>query len=104
MFEMIEFDVKLDRLQIQLGVNMPARAEKEEKQEDGDKSFCRVYDVVLYIGIIDILQEYSMRKKIEHAYKSIKYNPLSISVVEPRFYSERFLKFIHTVFPQNSCD
>ncbi|XP_047094878.1 phosphatidylinositol 4-phosphate 5-kinase 9-like [Lolium rigidum] len=92
------------RLQIQLGVNMPARAEKEEKQEDGDKSFRRVYDVVLYIGIIDILQEYSMRKKIEHAYKSIKYNPLSISVVEPRFYSERFLKFIHTVFPQNSSN
>jgi 1-phosphatidylinositol-4-phosphate 5-kinase len=58
-------------------------------------------DVILFFGIIDILQEYSMRKKMEHAYKSIKYNPLSISVVEPRFYSERFLKFIHTVFPQN---
>uniref|UniRef100_A0ACD5X496 Uncharacterized protein n=1 Tax=Avena sativa TaxID=4498 RepID=A0ACD5X496_AVESA len=72
------------RLQIQLGVNMPARAEKEEKQaEDGGKSFRQVYDVVLYIGIIDILQDYSMRKKIEHGYKSIKYNPLSISVVEP---------------------
>ncbi|CAM0957584.1 unnamed protein product [Alopecurus aequalis] len=92
------------RLQIQLGVNMPARAEKEEKQEDSDKSFRRVYDVVLYIGIIDILQKYSMRKKIEHAYKSTKYNPLSISVVEPRFYSERFLKFIHSVFPQTSAD
>jgi 1-phosphatidylinositol-4-phosphate 5-kinase len=96
--------VKFDRLPIQLGVNMPARAEKEDKQEDGSKSLHHVYDVVLYIGIIDILQEYSMRKKIEHAYKSIKYNPLSISVVEPRFYSERFLKFIHTVFPQNSSN
>ncbi|VAI94175.1 unnamed protein product [Triticum turgidum subsp. durum] len=90
------------RLQIQLGVNMPARAEKEEKQEDGGKSLRQVYDVVLYIGIIDILQEYSMRKKVEHAYKSVKYNPQSISVVEPRFYSERFLKFIRTVFPENS--
>ncbi|SPT20751.1 unnamed protein product [Triticum aestivum] len=90
------------RLQIQLGVNMPARAEKEEKQEDGGKSLCQVYDVVLYIGIIDILQEYSMRKKVEHAYKSVKYNPLSISVVEPRSYSERFLNFIHTVFPENA--
>lgn len=99
---MTEFVVKSDRLQIQLGVNMPARAEKEEKQEDGGKSLRQVYDVVLYIGIIDILQEYSMRKKVEHAYKSIKYNPLSISVVEPRFYSERFLKFIRTVFPENS--
>uniref|UniRef100_A0A8R7R9C4 1-phosphatidylinositol-4-phosphate 5-kinase n=3 Tax=Triticum urartu TaxID=4572 RepID=A0A8R7R9C4_TRIUA len=88
------------RLQIQLGVNMPARAEKQEK--DGGKSLRQVYDVVLYIGIIDILQEYSMRKKVEHAYKSIKYNPQSISVVEPRFYSERFLNFIRTVFPENS--
>jgi 1-phosphatidylinositol-4-phosphate 5-kinase len=99
---MIESVPELDRLQIQLGVNMPARAEKEEKHaEDDGRSFRQVYDVVLYIGIIDILQEYSMRKKMEHAYKSIKYNSLSISVVEPRFYSERFLKFIHTVFPQN---
>ncbi|KAM3297926.1 hypothetical protein ACQJBY_039732 [Aegilops geniculata] len=91
------------RLQIQLGVNMPARAEKQEKQEkDGGKSLRQVYDVVLYIGIIDILQEYSMRKKVEHAYKSVKYNPQSISVVEPRFYSERFLNFIRTVFLENS--
>uniref|UniRef100_M8CIE8 1-phosphatidylinositol-4-phosphate 5-kinase n=1 Tax=Aegilops tauschii TaxID=37682 RepID=M8CIE8_AEGTA len=90
------------RLPIQLGVNMPARAEKQE--EDGSKSLWQVYDVVLYIGIIDILQKYNMKKKIEHAYKSIKYkyNPLSISSVKPQFYSERFLKFIHTVFPQNS--
>ncbi|KAM3215666.1 hypothetical protein ACQJBY_067601 [Aegilops geniculata] len=89
------------RLQIQLGVNMPARAEKQEK-DGGGKSLRQVYDVVLYIGIIDILQEYSMRKKAEHAYKSVKYKPQSISVVEPRFYSERFLKFIRTVFPENS--
>ena len=71
---MIEFAVKLDRLQIQLGMNMPAKAEKQA--EDGDKSFRQVCDVVLCIGIIDILQEYSMRKKIEHAYKSINYNTL----------------------------
>ncbi|KAI5010712.1 hypothetical protein ZWY2020_012849 [Hordeum vulgare] len=94
------------RLPIQLGVNMPARAEKEEKQEDGNKSLHQVYDVVLYIGIIDILQKYNMTKKIEHAYKSIKYkyNPLSISAVEPQFYSERFLKFVGTAFPQNSSN
>jgi 1-phosphatidylinositol-4-phosphate 5-kinase len=92
------------RLDIQLGVNMPARAEKQEKQkEDGGKSLHQMFDVVLYIGVIDILQKYNMKKKIEHAYKSIKYkyNPLSISVVEPQLYSERFLKFIHIVFPQS---
>ncbi|XP_008442735.2 phosphatidylinositol 4-phosphate 5-kinase 9 [Cucumis melo] len=90
------------RLQIQLGVNMPARAEqipgKEEKQ-----MFHEAYDVVLYLGIIDILQEYNMSKKIEHAYKSIQFDSLSISAVDPTFYSKRFLEFIISrVFPQNA--
>ncbi|KAJ7976884.1 Phosphatidylinositol 4-phosphate 5-kinase [Quillaja saponaria] len=89
------------RLQIQLGVNMPARAElipgKEEKQ-----MFHEVYDVVLYLGIIDILQEYNMTKKIEHAYKSLQFNSLSISAVDPIFYSRRFLEFIRKVFPPNA--
>lgn len=89
------------RLQIQLGVNMPSRAEqipgKQEKQ-----MFHEVYDVVLYLGIIDILQDYNMTKKIEHAYKSLHFDSLSISVVDPTFYSRRFLKFIQKVFPPNA--
>nr|CAB3459598.1 unnamed protein product [Digitaria exilis] len=89
------------RLQIQLGVNMPARAEQIPKEEES-KPFREVYDVVLYLGIIDILQEYNMTKKIEHAVKSMQYDSVSISAVDPQFYSERFLKFIQTVFPENS--
>ncbi|XP_061353907.1 phosphatidylinositol 4-phosphate 5-kinase 9 [Gastrolobium bilobum] len=89
------------RLQIQLGVNMPARAEqipgKEERQ-----MFHEAYDVVLYLGIIDILQEYNMTKKIEHAYKSLQFDSLSISAVDPTFYSRRFLDFIQKVFPPNA--
>ncbi|CAK7343238.1 unnamed protein product [Dovyalis caffra] len=88
------------RLQIQLGVNMPSRAEqipgKEEKQ-----TFHEAYDVVLYLGVIDILQEYNMSKKIEHAYKSLQFDSLSISAVDPTFYSRRFLEFIQKVFPPN---
>jgi 1-phosphatidylinositol-4-phosphate 5-kinase len=57
-----------------------------------------VYDVVLYLGISDILQRYKVKKKIEHAVN----DPVSISAVNPKFYSERFLKFIQTVFPENS--
>ncbi|XVE96577.1 hypothetical protein REPUB_Repub02eG0234800 [Reevesia pubescens] len=88
------------RLQIQLGVNMPARAEQiPGKEED---MFHEVYDVVLYLGIIDILQEYNMTKKIEHAYKSLQFDSLSISAVDPTFYSQRFLEFIQKVFPPNS--
>lgn len=88
------------RLQIQLGVNMPARAE-HIPTKDETQVFHEVYDVVLYLGIIDILQEYNMSKKIEHAYKSLQFDSLSISAVDPEFYSQRFLRFIQTVFPAN---
>lgn len=88
------------RLQIQLGVNMPARAEQiPGKHED---LFHQSYDVVLYLGIIDILQEYNMSKKIEHAYKSLQFDSISISAVDPTFYSRRFLEFIEKVFPVTS--
>ncbi|XP_008241370.1 PREDICTED: phosphatidylinositol 4-phosphate 5-kinase 9 [Prunus mume] len=87
------------RLQIQLGVNMPARAEQVPGEE---QIFPEVYDVVLYLGIIDILQDYSMGKKIEHAYKSLQFDSLSISAVDPTFYSHRFLEFIRKVFPPNA--
>ncbi|XP_078148015.1 phosphatidyl inositol monophosphate 5 kinase [Carex rostrata] len=88
------------RLQIQLGVNMPARAE-HILSEDETQQVHEVYDVVLYLGIIDILQEYNITKKIEHAYKSIQFDSVSISAVDPEFYSRRFLDFIQTVFPEN---
>ncbi|KAL8152870.1 hypothetical protein V2J09_010630 [Rumex salicifolius] len=87
------------RLQIQLGVNMPARAE----HENPETGLQEVYDVVLYLGIIDILQAYNMTKKLEHAYKSIQFDSLSISSVDPMFYSQRFLQFIEKVFPRNGA-
>lgn len=79
---------------------MPSRAEQIRGKEK--QTFHEVYDVVLYLGIIDILQEYNVTKKIEHAYKSLQFDSLSISAVDPTFYSERFLKFIQKVFPLNS--
>ncbi|XP_010543450.1 PREDICTED: phosphatidylinositol 4-phosphate 5-kinase 9-like isoform X1 [Tarenaya hassleriana] len=85
------------RLQIQLGVNMPARAEVKPGKEE--KMFHECYDVVLYLGIIDILQEYNMGKRIEHAFKSFQFDSLSISAVDPTFYSHRFLSFIDEAFP-----
>ncbi|KAK4767553.1 hypothetical protein SAY86_015303 [Trapa natans] len=88
------------RLQIQLGVNLPARAEQIPGKEK--QMFHETYDVVLYLGIIDILQDYNMTKKIEHAYKSLQFDSLSISAVDPTFYSRRFLEFIQKVFPSNT--
>lgn len=89
------------RLQIQLGVNMPSRAEHIPRKCD-TRMFLEAYDVVLYVGIIDILQEYNLRKKIEHAYKSVLFDSMSISAVGPTFYSQRFLQFIRKVFPAHS--
>ncbi|KAH1145578.1 hypothetical protein GLYMA_15G046400v4 [Glycine max] len=94
------------RLRVQLGVNMPAQATRR-LQEDKDKveakevELFEVYDVVLYMGVIDILQNYNLRKKIEHAYKSLQFDPMTISVVEPKIYDERFIKFLEEkVFPK----
>jgi len=82
---------------VQLGVNMPAQATRkieEDKVEAKEVELFEVYDVVLYMGIIDILQSYNLRKKIEHSYKSLQFDPMTVSVVEPKMYDERFLKFL----------
>ncbi|XP_010558195.1 PREDICTED: phosphatidylinositol 4-phosphate 5-kinase 9 [Tarenaya hassleriana] len=88
------------RVQIQLGVNMPARAEVIAGKEE--HMFHECYDVVLYLGIIDILQDYNLSKRMEHAFKSFHFDPRSISSVDPSFYSLRFLRFIRRVFPPSS--
>lgn len=93
------------RLPVQLGVNMPAQANRKLlHNEDGlnadEIDLFEFYDVVLYLGIIDILQEYNVKKKIEHAYKSLKFDPLTISSVEPKLYSKRFIGFLERVFPE----
>ncbi|XP_034910743.1 phosphatidylinositol 4-phosphate 5-kinase 7 [Populus alba] len=91
------------RLRVQLGVNMPAQASQKLIQDEVDSAeieLFEVYDVVLYMGVIDILQEYKVKKKVEHACKSLKFDPQSISVVEPKLYAKRFINFLHKVFPQ----
>ncbi|KAH9713102.1 phosphatidylinositol 4-phosphate 5-kinase 2 [Citrus sinensis] len=60
-----------------------------------------VFDVVLYFGIIDILQDYDISKKLEHAYKSLQVDPSSISAVDPKLYSKRFRDFIRRIFRED---
>ncbi|XP_050383387.1 phosphatidylinositol 4-phosphate 5-kinase 5-like [Argentina anserina] len=92
---------------IKLGLNMPARVEKTERKSDcelqvvGDPTG-EYYEVIMFFGIIDILQDYDISKKLEHAYKSIQYDPTSISAVDPRQYSRRFRDFIYRVFTEDS--
>ena len=79
---------------------MPARADRKPLSKAQEYSG-EAYDVVLYFGIIDILQEYDMTKRLEHAYKSLHYDSSSFSAVEPSLYSRRFQDFIRKTFPDS---
>lgn len=85
---------------------MPAQANRKLLQKETDSvevELFEVYDVVIYLGVIDILQNYNMKKKIEHAYKSLQHDPMSISSVDPKLYSKRFIGFLDkVVFPDRN--
>uniref|UniRef100_A0A8R1DWI6 PIPK domain-containing protein n=1 Tax=Caenorhabditis japonica TaxID=281687 RepID=A0A8R1DWI6_CAEJA len=51
--------------------------------------------LVLYLGIIDILQNYRLLKKMEHTWKAILHDGDTISVHNPNFYASRFLSFMN---------
>lgn len=88
---------------------MPARAERVARRSidqyspsgfnNMKPSFSgETYEVVLYFGIIDILQDYDISKKLEHAYKSLQVDSTSISAVDPKLYSRRFRDFVGRTF------
>uniref|UniRef100_A0A8C9RC61 Phosphatidylinositol-4-phosphate 5-kinase type 1 gamma n=1 Tax=Scleropages formosus TaxID=113540 RepID=A0A8C9RC61_SCLFO len=59
--------------------------------------------LLLYIGIIDILQSYRLIKKLEHTWKALVHDGDTVSVHRPSFYADRFFKFMsNTVFRKNS--
>jgi 1-phosphatidylinositol-4-phosphate 5-kinase len=53
--------------------------------------------VLLYFGIIDFLQKYNARKRVEHAWKTSLHGS-TVSVADPKHYSKRFLKFLGEIF------
>lgn len=50
--------------------------------------------LILFIGIIDILQSYRLAKKMEHGWKSLLTDGNTVSVHKPSYYAKRFLSFI----------
>lgn len=60
---------------------IPAKNEKGER-------------LLIFLGIIDILQSYRLKKKLEHTMKSIVIDGDSISVHRPSFYCQRFQDFM----------
>ncbi|KAI4300881.1 hypothetical protein L6164_034208 [Bauhinia variegata] len=92
---------------IKLGVNMPARVERTFRRIGNELQLVgepvgEFYEVILFFGIIDILQDYDISKKLEHAYKSIQYDATSISAVDPRQYSRRFRDFLLRIFSEDT--
>ena len=84
---------------------MPARAELTARKAEGEltgEPTGEMYDIIIFFGIIDILQDYDISKKIEHTYKSFQYDPTSISAVDPRLYSKRFRDFIFSAFVEDT--
>uniref|UniRef100_A0A3B5QEU6 Phosphatidylinositol-4-phosphate 5-kinase, type I, beta b n=2 Tax=Xiphophorus maculatus TaxID=8083 RepID=A0A3B5QEU6_XIPMA len=68
---------------------IPAKTHKDEK-------------LLIFLGIIDILQSYRFIKKLEHSWKALVYDGDSVSVHRPGFYASRFLKFMSVrVFRKN---
>ncbi|XP_063311136.1 phosphatidylinositol 4-phosphate 5-kinase type-1 beta isoform X1 [Pelobates fuscus] len=51
--------------------------------------------LLLFMGIIDILQSYRFIKKLEHSWKALVYDGDTVSVHRPSFYADRFLKFMN---------
>ncbi|KAL8160983.1 hypothetical protein V2J09_012472 [Rumex salicifolius] len=92
---------------LRLGINMPAKAEVTVRRSVWEPQIIgeatgESYDVVLFFGIIDILQDYDLSKKLEHAYKSLQYDSTSISAVDPKQYSRRFRDFVFKVFAEDT--
>lgn len=55
--------------------------------------------LLIFLGIIDILQSYRFIKKVEHSWKALVHDGDTVSVHRPSFYADRYLKFMgSTVF------
>ncbi|CAM4636977.1 hypothetical protein PO909_004356 [Leuciscus waleckii] len=50
--------------------------------------------LLVFIGIIDILQSYRLVKKLEHSWKALLHDGDTVSVHRPSFYADRFQKFM----------
>lgn len=62
---------------------------------DGPRSF-------VVVGLIDILQPYNLRKKLEFLCRGALYGFDRISAVPPYYYRARFLAFLHRLFNKQS--
>jgi len=62
----------------------------------------RPQECVIYFGIIDFLQAYNARKKVEHIGRSVQHRSrTTISAVRPTVYAKRFQGFMNQIFEKD---
>lgn len=92
---------------------LDTKPETSEDNFDSSKPFhrrnhlgLRNYDnsKIYYMGIIDVLQQYDLSKKLEHFFKTTfqRKDPKGISAVPPNYYAERFQKRVLDKFISQS--
>ena len=91
-------------LRVALGVNMSAVAvpgrvlEQEYPRELEFNPNDEAQEVILNMGIIDILQQYTASKNMETKLMGLLHKSKSFSSIDPHSYAKRFLKFMKKIF------
>lgn len=69
------------------------------QQDDGGmkSSFNFGLNHVYFMGLIDVLQLYNVKKKMEHGVKMFRFKRNEISSVDPGLYFDRFMQFAETL-------
>eukprot|EP01122_Echinamoeba_exundans_P011047 TRINITY_DN4269_c0_g1_i4.p1 TRINITY_DN4269_c0_g1~~TRINITY_DN4269_c0_g1_i4.p1 ORF type:complete len:425 (+),score=80.91 TRINITY_DN4269_c0_g1_i4:33-1307(+) len=83
---------------VQLGYPPMQMPQHQQFHQPGYYSYLEI----AYFGIIDVLQQYNTRKKLEHLLKSVRYEGDNISIVQPSYYAKRFVDFITSKFGRES--
>lgn len=81
-----------------LGYKSGTAAPDRERERPSTAGDMPADDVVLYLGVIDILQHYRLFKRVEHTFKSLRFDSKGVSVTHPGAYAARFNAFMENVF------
>lgn len=81
-------------MSMQVVTSAAAAASADGVQPQQPQQLLRPGDEIYFLGIIDILQQYDLRKMGETAVKSLVHPSKDISAVSPHFYAQRFVRFL----------
>lgn len=79
---------------------------KSLKETIIEKAFVATHDnYIVFIGIIDFLQIYNLKKKLESKYKSFRSSSnIGASAISPLLYRERFMTMLERIFKKESLN